>query len=204
MKQKQKPLSFSLHPDNIAYIEAAVLKQKEANHRYSRSMYLDDLITHLRTKVKAKQKAVSELDLTDYPDNLNIAAWQKWVAFRKKVKFKAYKTNATMKKLAKMGSHDDQMQIVQNSIDDQYQGLFALKGNSNERFNGNNKSSGQKESSHERIKRENQLKYGQPDECGLAMGEDDRHLGREVGEGQRTEAISGLDIQPFIDYDQSS
>lgn len=73
-----------------------------------------------------------------------------------------------------------------------------------ERFNGNNARSNQKESSHERIKRENQLKYGQPDECGLAMGEDDRHLGREVGEGQRTEAISGLDNQPFIDYDQSS
>ena len=58
MKQKQKPLSFSLHPDNIAYIEAAVLKQKETNHRYSRSMYLDDLITHLRTKAKPKTDLV--------------------------------------------------------------------------------------------------------------------------------------------------
>ena len=58
MKQKQKPLSFSLHPDNIAYIEAAVLKQKEGNHRYSRSMYLDDLITHLRTKAKPKDLIV--------------------------------------------------------------------------------------------------------------------------------------------------
>tara|TARA_R110002096_G_scaffold269854_1_gene463750 strand:+ start:733 stop:1170 length:438 start_codon:yes stop_codon:yes gene_type:complete len=56
MKQKQKPLSFSLHPDNIAYIESAVLGQKEVNHRYSRSMYLDDLITHLRNKAAAKDK----------------------------------------------------------------------------------------------------------------------------------------------------
>jgi hypothetical protein len=69
MKQKQKPLSFSLHPDNIAYIESAVSKQKETNHRYSRSMYMDDLITHLRTKNKASgessdiklSKAVSKL-----------------------------------------------------------------------------------------------------------------------------------------------
>mgnify|MGYP003635641105 CR=1 FL=1 len=54
MKKKQKPLSFSLNPDNIAYIESAVLKQKETNHRYSRSMYMDDLITHLRTKAVNK------------------------------------------------------------------------------------------------------------------------------------------------------
>lgn len=54
MKQRQKPLSFSLHPDNHAYIEAVVLKQKETNHRYNRSMYMDDLITHLRTKAETK------------------------------------------------------------------------------------------------------------------------------------------------------
>lgn len=61
MKQKQKPLSFSLHPDNHAYIEAVVAKQKETNHRYNRSMYMDDLITHLRTKAKVKPKAKTEL-----------------------------------------------------------------------------------------------------------------------------------------------
>ena len=55
MKQKQKPLSFSLHPDNHAYIEAVVAKQKETNHRYNRSMYMDDLITHLRTKADASK-----------------------------------------------------------------------------------------------------------------------------------------------------
>ena len=63
MKQKQKPLSFSLNPDNIAYIESAVLKQKETNHRYSRSMYMDDLITHLRTKAKPS-KIKQELAIT--------------------------------------------------------------------------------------------------------------------------------------------
>lgn len=63
MKQKQKPLSFSLHPDNHAYIEAVVLKQKETNHRYNRSMYMDDLITHLRTKAKPK----TEVAVIDRP-----------------------------------------------------------------------------------------------------------------------------------------
>ena len=67
MKQKQKPLSFSLHPDNIAYIEAAVLKQKEGNHRYSRSMYLDDLITHLRTKAKPTKGLVVQVPVLDKP-----------------------------------------------------------------------------------------------------------------------------------------
>ena len=56
MKQKQKPLSFSLNPLNIEYIESVVSKQKEVNSRYSRSMYMDDLITHLRTKAEAKPK----------------------------------------------------------------------------------------------------------------------------------------------------
>lgn len=54
MKQKQKPLSFSLNPLNIEYIESVVMKQKEVNSRYSRSMYMDDLITHLRTKAANK------------------------------------------------------------------------------------------------------------------------------------------------------
>ena len=52
MKQKQKPLSFSLNPLNIEYIESVVSKQREVNSRYSRSMYMDDLITHLRTRNK--------------------------------------------------------------------------------------------------------------------------------------------------------
>lgn len=129
MKQKQKPLSFSLHPDNHAYIEAVVAKQKETNHRYNRSMYMDDLITHLRTKAEAKPKAKTELAVLDIklPDNLDIVAWDKWIAFRKEAKFKKYKTDAAMKKLAKC-DFNDQILIVQQSIDNEYQGLFELKG----------------------------------------------------------------------------
>ena len=56
MKQNQKPLSFSLNPLNIEYIESVVSKQKEVNSRYSRSMYMDDLITHLRAKAESKPK----------------------------------------------------------------------------------------------------------------------------------------------------
>tara|TARA_R110002051_G_scaffold318201_1_gene400253 strand:+ start:1108 stop:1581 length:474 start_codon:yes stop_codon:yes gene_type:complete len=132
MKVKQKPLSFSLHPDNHAYIESVVAKQKETNHRYNRSMYMDDLITHLRTKAEVKPKAKTALkpfDAIQYPVGLNVEAWLSWVEFRKKAKFKKYKTDAAMKKLAKMGNFDEQAKIVQNSIDLEYQGLFPLKTN---------------------------------------------------------------------------
>jgi len=64
-----------------------------------------------------------------YPENLNVVAWDLWVAFRKKAKFAKYKTDATMIKLSKMGNSDEQTLIVQNSIDAQYQGLFPLKKN---------------------------------------------------------------------------
>tara|TARA_R110000782_G_scaffold102995_1_gene190410 strand:+ start:46 stop:516 length:471 start_codon:yes stop_codon:yes gene_type:complete len=137
MKQKQKPLSFSLHPDNHAYIEAVVAKQKETNHRYNRSMYMDDLITHLRTKAEAKPKVKAktevkvfdEMEYDNFPDDLNMYAWQEWITFRKKAGFKKYKTEATMKKLAGMGTTEQQALIVKQSIDNEYQGLFAIKGN---------------------------------------------------------------------------
>ena len=63
MKVKQKPLSFSLHPDNHAYIEAVVARRKETNHRYNRSTYMDDLITHLRTKSEAQVKHIQNVGL---------------------------------------------------------------------------------------------------------------------------------------------
>ena len=63
-----------------------------------------------------------------------------------------------------------------------------------------NQSTGRKESSHERIKRENDVKYRGQNECGLAMGENDGHLGRTVGEGERELPIARLDNTDFIDY----
>jgi len=128
MKQKQKPLSFSLHPDNHAYIEAVVNKQKETNHRYNRSMYMDDLITHLRTKAKPAKKAKTELATLEV-EGLNTDAWDKWLAYRKLAKLKAYKTNAKKKELATLGNFEEQMQIVMISINNEYAGLFPLKNN---------------------------------------------------------------------------
>ena len=208
MKQKQKPVSFSLNPLNVSYIEAIVSKEKEVNPRYNRSVYMDDHITELRLKSEKKATAVKELDLTVYPENLNIAAWRDWIDFRKEAKFKKYKTNAQMKKLAKMGDSTEQFLIVQQSIDNEYQGLFALKGNGNGHQNkATYAGANVKESSHERIKRENDLKYRGSSsghlinkEFGLGLGTDDRDLRGAVAEGERAETQLGLDNQPFVDY----
>lgn len=76
---------------------------------------------------KEKPKTKKAQEVIAYPESLNVEAWDKWVAFRKKAKFATYKTDATIIKLSKMGNHDEQMKIVDNSIDAQYQGLFPLK-----------------------------------------------------------------------------
>jgi hypothetical protein len=129
MSEIKKPLSFSLCPLNIAYVKEQVAIQKKTNSRYGVSQWGDDLITHLRTKAKPVKKAKTELVAVTYPIKLNIEAWDKWITFRKVAKFKVYKSDATMKKLSEMGNHGEQMLIVQNSIDCEYQGLFALKAN---------------------------------------------------------------------------
>ena len=69
------------------------------------------------------------------PDDLNHEAWREWLTYRRAVGFKAYKKNAmsmgkVISSLIKMSGGDKaiQMQIVQQSIANQYQGLFPLKG----------------------------------------------------------------------------
>jgi len=130
MASTQKPLSFSLGPLNTKYILDLVAKQKLINSRYSRSMYMDDLITHLRTKAKpVKKKKTTELVPVKpiYPVGLNIQAWEAWIEFRNIAKFKKYKSVAPMNKLSTMGDYNEQALIVKQSIDNEYQGLFELK-----------------------------------------------------------------------------
>tara|TARA_R110000744_G_scaffold38815_1_gene88676 strand:+ start:308 stop:652 length:345 start_codon:yes stop_codon:yes gene_type:complete len=89
---------------------------------------MDDLITHLRTKAKPKPKAKNQLVSVEV-ENLNIKAWDKWIAHRKLVKLKPYKTSLKMEELATLGTHDEQMQIVMISMKNEYAGLFPLKTN---------------------------------------------------------------------------
>lgn len=93
----------------------------------------DQVITQLPIVTKVVAKATeSEYPL---PDDLNHEAWEEWLAYRRAVGFKAYKKNAlsmgkVIANLIKLsgGNKALQMGIVQQSIANQYQGLFPLKG----------------------------------------------------------------------------
>ncbi len=61
------------------------------------------------------------------PDGLNCEAWDLWISFRTKCKFKKYKTDAPMMKLISMGDKETQALIIQQSIGNEYQGLFPVK-----------------------------------------------------------------------------
>ena len=130
MASTQKPLSFSLGPLNTKYILDLVAAQKLVNSRYNRSIYMDDLITHLRTKAEAKplKKPKAELVIVDI-ENLNTKAWDIWVAYRKVAKLKPYKTDVKKKELATMGDFEQQLEIVMISVSNEYAGLFPLKAN---------------------------------------------------------------------------
>ena len=64
-KKTQKPLSFSLCDENIAYVE----DQFQVRHR-NRSHWMDDLLTHLRSKQKQPSKAPRS-KAAKYPNNLD-------------------------------------------------------------------------------------------------------------------------------------
>jgi len=68
--------------------------------------------------------------------------------------------------------------------------------------NGSTQSSGKKLSAYERTKQRNDAKYrDRSNECGLAVGADDRHLGGAVDEGEGGITIDHVDNGTFIDYE---
>jgi len=64
--------------------------------------------------------------MTEVP-KLNTEAWEMWVAYRKRIKKPLKPANYpwTQNGLAKFGK--DQMAVVQQSMEREYQGLFPLK-----------------------------------------------------------------------------
>lgn len=62
-------------------------------------------------------------------DNLNMKAWEKWLAYRQSTNKAKYKTTGRAKALAKL-PHEMQMLCVESSIDQMYVGIFP------ESFNG--------------------------------------------------------------------
>ena len=66
--------------------------------------------------------------------------------------------------------------------------------------NNGHQGTGSKESSHERIKRENAVKYGGLDERGLRVAGAVGHLGGVVDSGTGIKTIEQVDSEPFVDY----
>ncbi len=119
--------SFYISVLNKEFIKVRVKAGKKAGKkRFNASAWLDDVLDHLRAKGEPKPK--TDVVVTDYPPTLNIDAWLAWVDYRKKVKLKKYKTNATMNELSTMGDNETQMLIVEQSIKKEYAGLFPVKG----------------------------------------------------------------------------
>lgn len=119
----KKPKTYNLSKD----VYEAINKKAIADGRID-SDWLNRFLTAelVEVEIKPAKTALKPFDAIQYPVGLNVEAWLLWVEFRKKAKFKKYKTDAAMKKLAKMGNFDEQALIVQNSIDLEYQGLFPL------------------------------------------------------------------------------
>ena len=179
---------------NLSKSVIAAITEKAGDDDRTDSDWLNRYLTkHLLKDDKKPTTKLAVLDV-EYPVNLDVAAWNKWIEFRKAAKFKVYKTDAAMKKLAK-SEFNDQMPMVQQSIDNEYQGLFALKG-----VNNGHQSTSQKLSAHERVKQRNDAKYRSADECGLGMGENDGNMGRTMDEGTRGATIEHVGNEPFIDY----
>ena len=65
-------------------------------------------------------------DAPTLPIGLNLEAWERWLEFRRKSGFKAYKTDDMAVKLSRYPP-DVQVAAVQHSIENQYQGLFPEK-----------------------------------------------------------------------------
>lgn len=89
---------------------------------------------------KAKQQKFNALELV--PSNVNFAAWSEWVEFRRQKK-KPVSKQAAKKQfdLLVKYSIETQAEIINSSIQNDYQGLFEPKGNQNVIQNRHSKSS---------------------------------------------------------------
>lgn len=175
-----KSASFYIKEENLAYINAQI----EGKSRYNKSNWLDDLVDHLRAKSKPVKKAKTVIEL---PEGLNVEAWDLWMEFRKRIK-KPLKTNSQAKNLINLGrTMQGQMDVVQQSINNEYQGLFEVKGHEANQ-------QGVTLSVADRVARANGLPTDaeQRQASQTFMGSDDRALPNSMDEGGRGNAIDYL------------
>ena len=197
---KQKPISFSLCPDNIAYIA----DKWQAKHR-NRSHWLDDLVTHLRLKDESAKPKVEIVGLDDAFDIFYSAGLPKKskAAALKKFKSLVKEMKADPFEFANLLVMDIQSRITNNQM-----GIDALHPSTylnQQRWTDENDNNGRvapngKQSAAERIAARNNAKYGQPS-SGLGMAEGSGDLRGTMDQGERRNTISY--VEPSIEQARS-
>ena len=109
--------------DYVVY-EVPYSQKRNTIKRYAENGTLLNTNTKLNTNITKTEK--------DYPFELNLEAWKLWKEFRRKEFRTSYKTlgeNAAIKKLLRLsdGNKDVQAEIIQQSMENSWKGLFAVK-----------------------------------------------------------------------------
>lgn len=99
-----------------------------------------DITGHLETALRGYKPIKAILkgkpkQIITVPEGVNMEAWVEWEAYRRVDKKKTITPTAARKqfKLLQKYNNEQQQQIIDNSIQNDYQGLFDLKGGPNER-----------------------------------------------------------------------
>ena len=130
--------------------------------------------------MKAKPKEALEI-----PPDVNTEAWIEWEAYRRIDRGKTITKAAANKqfKLLEKYEPEQQQQIIDNSIQNDYQGLFPLKGGSNAAHQRSNKESFAQRSINQT---KEALAFTQSNQsCNSTMAEDERIIPLPVGEQGR-------------------
>ena len=109
--------------DYVVY-EVPYAQKRNTEKRYAENGTLLNTNTKLNTNINKTER--------DYPFELNLEAWKLWKEFRRKEFRTSYKTlgeNAAIKKLLRLsdGNKDVQAEIIQQSMENSWKGLFAVK-----------------------------------------------------------------------------
>ncbi len=109
--------------DYVVY-EVPYSQKRNTEKRYAENGTLLNTNTKLNTNITKTER--------DYPFELNLEAWKLWKEFRRKEFRTSYKTlgeNAAIKKLLRLsnGNKHVQAQIIQQSMENSWKGLFAVK-----------------------------------------------------------------------------
>ena len=174
---KHKPITINQETVSNKDIVAKARKYSDVDYQFAEFAY------GLIIKIAPKQKA-------------NLESWAETIRLMRVIDKITHQDMADVFKWANADSFWGTNILSVTKLRKQFPQLQAkMKG-----ANNGHQGTGRKESSHERIKRENDIKYRGQNESGLVVGENDGHLGRAVGEGERELTIPRLDNTDFVDY----